>query len=256
MNILMTKRTQLVGLAVGTVLLSACESAPAFPVVYGDTEVASYRDVRLWVQEWGGLEAAGYYLEPAYDLPHQVPVWLMECGQDNAYYDPETRGIAICYELLTALISQFTPYVQTEEELAAAVSRTLLFIYYHEVAHALIHVLDLPVTGREEDASDQLATLILLGAGSEGRDAALEGAGWFWLKGASGAQMQYWDTHSLDPQRFYNVLCWVYGSDPANHQVLLTPQWGLPEHRALSCPAEYDRGSRAWYAILQPHIRE
>ena len=37
----------------------------------------------------------------------------------------------------------------------------------HELGHALIHVLDLPTTGREEDAVDQLSTYILA-YGSEG----------------------------------------------------------------------------------------
>jgi Zn-dependent peptidase ImmA (M78 family) len=35
-------------------------------------------------------------------------------------------------------------------------------VFLHELGHALLDVLQIPILGREEDASDQLATYMLL----------------------------------------------------------------------------------------------
>ena len=65
--------------------------------------------------------------------------------------------------------------------------------------------------------------------------------------------MPFWDEHSLDEQRYFNIVCWVYGSAPEKYQSLLGREWGLPRERAERCAGEYDRMSRAWNAVLEPH---
>lgn len=44
----------------------------------------------------------------------------------------------------------------------------------------------------------------------------------------------YWDIHSLDIQRFYNIVCLIYGSDPDRH-AKLPDMMKLPWQRAWSC---------------------
>lgn len=99
----------------------------------------------------------------AYILPEDVNVFFTECEEANAFYMPDERTILLCCQLMRALDGQFRPFASTEEEVANAVWSTMLFVFYHEAGHSMIDILDLPVTGREEDAVDQLATLILLG---------------------------------------------------------------------------------------------
>lgn len=48
--------------------------------------------------------------------------------------------------------------------------------FYHEVGHALVDVLELPITGKEEDAVDQLSTYVLVEDADGGEVAALDGA--------------------------------------------------------------------------------
>jgi hypothetical protein len=160
----------------------------------------------------------------------------------------------MCYELVHDLVGDYEDYGLSDTAHAAAVWQTTFFIFYHELGHALIDILDLPATGREEDAVDQLATVILLEAGDEGRDAALLGASWFQRKSQrSGGDIPFWDEHSLNSQRYFNIICWVYGSDTSTHEALLGPDWMLPPERAERCPAEYDRMKRAWESMLEKH---
>lgn len=228
----------------------------AYRVQYAETSEDWSRKFGLQIQEWGYFEDAAQTLSAAYILPKNVNVVFTECEEANAFYSPDQQSIFLCYQLMQALDGQFRSFLATEEAIAAAVWNTMLFVFYHEAGHSMIDMFDLPVTGWEEDAVDQLATLILLGAGAGGRDAALQGASWLSIRAnAVGGNLEYWDTHSLGEQRYYNIICWIYGSDPDTHGELLK-SWGLPQERAASCPAEYARMNAAWMTILAEHIRE
>ena len=63
------------------------------------------------------------------------------------------------------------------------------------------------------------------------------------------------DSHSLDQQRYFNMVCWVYGSDPLR-QAPLAEDAGLPPTRAESCDAEYARIDASWSKLLAPYMRE
>lgn len=72
----------------------------------------------------------------------------------------------------------------------------------------------LPAVGREEDAADQLAALILIKSGDDGVGVAALGAQLFRVLALSGEKTPFFDEHSLYAQRYYNVMCLVYGSNP------------------------------------------
>ncbi|MEK9752119.1 MAG: DUF4344 domain-containing metallopeptidase, partial [Rhodospirillaceae bacterium] len=48
------------------------------------------------------------------------------------------------------------------------VTGNVVFTLLHEAGHALIHMLDLPTLGREEDAADNLAALRMIGDPAKG----------------------------------------------------------------------------------------
>jgi Putative metallopeptidase len=186
-------------------------------------------------------------------LPRDITVRMETCGEPNAFYDPEERKISLCYELHDQFMELFTPGETEEGEAASKAIAALVFIFYHELGHALVDVYDLPVTGREEDAVDQLATVLLLETweGEDSELAILSSAEWFELDEEE-ADMA--DEHSLDDQRYYNLVCWIYGSDPEYFEEL-ADDWGLPDARAQQCPSEYARMSGAWNTLLGPHMR-
>lgn len=245
-----------------------------FVVRYEKTENEDYQELEAIFKETRLLEDTVQELDNVFALPAQVPVVFKECGDVNAFYDPETREISLCWELVEYYAGMFLSEEQTEEEAqegGEAVAGATLFTFFHELGHALIDIYDLPVTGREEDAVDQLATMILLEGGEEGEMAALNGA-WSFLteeeediegqeeysaeeEVEEEEELAFWDEHSLDEQRFYNIVCWSYGKNPEGFQYLVDDET-LPEGRAERCPAEYDRMSRSWDALLEPYIKE
>lgn len=189
-------------------------------------------------------------------LPVALGLRYAECGEANAYYDPGAREVSICFELIEQLAEDFGAQFDDDDELADAVGGAYVFIVLHEVGHALVDVLDLPITGREEDAVDQLSSWLLIGE-EAGNTAVLDAAASFSLASEKYdlAEGDFADTHSLDQQRYFNMVCWVYGSDPDAHAGLIADA-GLPETRADGCAEEYARLDRSWSTLLKQYTRE
>ena len=131
-----------------------------------------------------------------------------------------------------------------------------MFFLFHEVGHALIDVLELPITGREEDAADQLAAWVLIDA-DEGNAAVIDAATSFYGDGEETVEVEetdFADEHGLDRQRYFNMVCWVYGSDPDANSDLVDDGW-LPEDRANLCEGEYQQLDRSWGRLLKEYLR-
>lgn len=237
-------------------------SGGTFRLTYAPVQDPDYRDVRDLFREAGLLEEAVKALNNTFRIPRDVEVTLRECGEANAYYESDSRRISLCYELVAYYADIFFIDAETEEdqEIAGeAVAGATLFTLFHELGHALIDLWDLPITGREEDAVDQLATIILLEGGEDGQSAALSGAEAFWGEeeddeSAEGEEESFWDEHSLGEQRYYNIVCWSYGSNPEGLSDLIEDEW-LPQERADQCPDEFARMSKAWDTLLSPYVR-
>lgn len=128
----------------------------------------------------------------------------------------------------------------------------------HEVGHVIISELHVPFLGKEEDAADELATVAILrskAAGSGVAERLLAAAdGWLleWQQHVPSRNTEdYWDVHSLDIQRYYNINCLVYGSNPEAFETWLeSAEIPLPYPRAWRCGGEYRRAARSldWIA--------
>jgi Putative metallopeptidase len=68
----------------------------------------------------------------------------------------------ICREMVDELYQLFALEKVNRTKINQGVEGTLVSVLLHELGRALIHPLDLPVTGREEDAADQLSSLLLI----------------------------------------------------------------------------------------------
>lgn len=194
-------------------------------------------------------------------LPRNISLEAAECGEANAFYSPDSTTITLCYEFVSDLIQQAGSEDWDEDEQSDYIAGTLLFVLLHEVGHALTHVLQLPVTGKEEDAVDQLATVLLIDDSDSEEDFEenvnflANAAYWFVNMGEEEYDTEaYADEHSLGEQRYYNMMCWIYGAKPEAGQDIIDDEL-LPESRAEQCPDEYQRISRAWQTLLKPHLR-
>lgn len=215
-----------------------------------DKSLASYQRA---FQSTRFLETMCEKLNSFVRIPVDVTVCMSECGMENAFYDPRTKKITLCLELIQGIEARYSK-ILTGIAVLDASSQTLIFISFHELAHCLIHVLDLPITGREEDAADQLATLFFI-KGSSG-DKALSGAVFFLNSSMENGPFDqpFWDEHSFNVQRFYDITCLVYGSDPDKFASLVTSNT-LPAQRARRCPVQFQQIEKSWDKLLAPHLK-
>jgi hypothetical protein len=197
-------------------------------------------------------------------FPIEVPVNFVECeaigekDPTNAFYDPEKHDITMCYELMAKSEELFRDDEASASELSEAVLGSMAWTFYHEMGHALIDIFKIPLTGKNEDAADQVSTYILLKAGEEGEKAALSGAEDFYREASEDKDLDdidLADSHSLDKQRFYNIICWVYGTDEEKYSYLLKDMPELKD-RAESCQEEFEKMNESWAKLLAPHTRK
>lgn len=131
-----------------------------------------------------------------------------------------------------------------------------IFFVYHELGHALIDLLRLPVFGQEEDAADVLGVVLSERINSEEDNefimlaAADNFAYMAEVSEQEGYELAFWDTHGLDLQRYYTILCLHYGADPSRRQSLASEQ-DLPEDRQQTCPEEYQLAEESWGPVLE-----
>jgi hypothetical protein len=183
-------------------------------------------------------------------FPRNLPVRHVSCGEENAFYDPQSGELLMCYELLSAVAELAYDPTISEEEIGKRLVGTWMFVFFHELGHGLIDMYGLPVTGKEEDAVDDFSAVLLIEAGLA--DFAIRAAE-YWSVTDQGMydESSFADEHSLNSQRFFNILCAVYGSNPRQYQGLVTGGY-LPEARAERCPAEYQQKLRSWETLLEP----
>lgn len=188
-------------------------------------------------------------------LPFDIYLSFEDCEAPDAYYDPEKRQITLCHQIIDEYYELFAIKIKDKTKLDAAVRAAVSSTFFHELGHALVDAWKIPITGREEDAVDQLSTLVLIEATEDGDKMALAGALSFKLYADfAGAEPIYWDEHSLDAQRFFDTICLVYGHDQEKYDYLIKEQT-LPEERAALCIEDYERISRSWRQLLAPYLK-
>ncbi len=225
-----------------------------FRVAYAPSQNETHEQLRAHFSRERIFDNVAEALNDELKMPRTIDIQMVDCNAVNAFYDPNNNRIIVCYELITYFAGMFKSLAKTEDDLAVAVVGATFFAFFHELGHAVIHQLELPAVGREEDAADQMATLILISAGESGVEMALNGAKWFALQSDSGNQTPFWDEHAFDQQRFFNILCLVYGSAPDKYGEIVS-SGALPEPRAKRCPLEYKGINASWEKLLAPHTR-
>jgi hypothetical protein len=201
-------------------------------------------------------------------LPRPLHYIGAECGAVNAFYSPKDSAVILCYEMVADIVTQAHKLAEgtspDENVLGGYIASNIRFILLHETGHALIDLLDLPAVGREEDSVDQMAAVMLLlnAGGTEGPDKigrVLQLASvWFRVQTSSDSEGKvsmetFADEHSLSEQRYFNLLCMMFGHDPRSYSWVLEKGL-LPEARAARCQNESDKIFKAWGALLSPHF--
>jgi hypothetical protein len=233
----------------------ATASTGAVQIRYGEPRNPVHRPVYERLQKRRVLEDFRDFLAPL-RLPAPLLVKTEDCGGTvNAWY--ADRTITVCYEYVEwihAIARKVT--LSHEITLEDAIVGPFVDVLLHELSHAIIDMLRIPVFGREEDAADQLAAFILLQFGKDVARRTISGAALLFQQMAVDQQpgsMDFASVHGLPAQRFVNVLCIAYGAHQALFQDFVNKRL-LPRHRVGHCEAEYRQISYAFTTLISPHI--
>jgi len=207
------------------------------------------------------LEELAGDINSSLKLPGDIALVGEQCGQVNATWNSTDRRIKICYELVDLSLRIFGDDAVPNS--VAEATNSTIGVFFHELAHALISIYDLPFTGREEDVADQLAAFVILepdgvlkdfpNPSIVAEDYALMFKLWAEQRGAVGLS-DFANAHSVNEARMFNLKCWIYGSDPAAHADMIA-DGRLPKDRATGCQEEFDQLSRAWSKLLAPYLK-
>ena len=136
----------------------------------------------------------------------------------------------------------------TRQEFATG---SLRFVIFHELGHFLIKEYNIPILAREEDMADTYATFTLP---LNGRKEELEAPIRFWLIQAQRtgkAPIAWWNDHSLDHQRAFQIACLLAGASPDRFGQL-PAAFGAPVQRIRGCAGESAATADGWRQTLFP----
>jgi len=273
----------LLPLVVGTPCSGKDESTPArakgkgrVTIVYQDDAILpENRDVIKKIRDSGMFERMADRLTKAVALPHDLQIVVTDKTPKGIDDPTELDGRTIfwpaafsktTYDLLTEFLpeviaSKGPPKAISQENFTADVLNVWgnQFILGHELGHALIHQLNIPLTGLEEDSADGFATFFTVNDKDTGPNAALGAAVLFDAIASKRPNLTLEDFSSDHPvvqQRVYNFLCCVVGSDPQRLRNSLLTDGYIPGNRALLCRKEWTQLNYGWWTVLEPHLTD
>ena len=231
------------------------------------------RDAMKKIMDSGVFERMADRLTKAVALPHDLQVLITDNvpkGIDDPTTELDGRRIfwpaafsKETHDALTKFLAEVVrdkgaPKVISQESFTADVLNVWgnQFILGHELGHAVIHQLNVPLTGLEEDSADGFATFFTVNDKDTGPNAALGAAVLFDALGSKRPNLTMEDfssDHAVILQRVYNFLCSVLGSDPRRLHSLVTDGY-VPESRAMLCGKEWAQLNYGWWTVLEPHL--
>jgi hypothetical protein len=192
-------------------------------------------------------------------LPKPLTIRLAQCGTETQHYQPGSP-VTICYELVQRIADITSQNTSDADERALIVHGALVEAVLHEVAYAVFDLLEVPVWGREEDAADRLAALIMVQFGDRIARTTIAGTvEFFAYSNHEWTGADFAKEESPEAQRFYNYLCIAYGGDPQTF-AFVAPRPGptdlprLSPHRAGWCSYEYAQVRDAFDLRIMPFV--
>lgn len=173
-----------------------------------------------------------------------------------------TKAAFVAVAMLAAPAAAQEPAKElTPEQQAMAVEFALnnsIFFLQHEIGHLFVGEFNLPVLGKEEDAADSLATVMLLSQETDFANQALRDSadGWYLSEYAKGDEFEdsdFYDEHSLDLQRSYAVVCLMVGAKPELFGEV-AEEYEIDAERQARCSLDYQQAVSSWVQLLDPHL--
>lgn len=210
------------------------------------------RPIYEQLKSLGALEQLQLLMEPL-RLPKPLTVRTAECGPEPQAYTPG-GPVTICYEVLdqvAKLVKQHSrdPIYQQTLLNGAFIQNAL-----HNAALGIFDALGVPIWGREFDAADRLAALIMTQFGEDVMAATVESTTQiFQWSNRTWTGRDFASTASPEAQRFFNYLCIAYAASPYDYDYLVRGGT-LPKERAERCDGEYQQIKKAFDLRIMPFV--
>jgi hypothetical protein len=242
-------------LVAGALAALALSSAPAaaqgrWLVAYPEAKDPMYAAMQQMFAQQDILSAMIEPLNEFFPVSRDVTVELAECGRAGAFYDDSRPAVQMCYELLVQLAESMMSDDGDDQLFVGAFA----FILLHQVGHAFVDLMDLPVQVPTEEAADQLAAVMVGMAEDDGLETVAEGVVALdemevdWENPGAGRS-------ALRGRRLGNLLCLLYGSDPDTYEYLVE-EGHLTAEQANTCPQTFEDVGGEWVEMLEAHVQD
>ncbi len=228
-------------------------------VVYGKTKDRNSNELMQAYRQYKFFETFADIVTSEINLPRDLTIVVTDCGMANSFYRAQEHQIFMCNELVKENYALLVKKSHTEEKAMEVALMASIFYFYHEFGHAIIHELDLPIVGQEEDVADRFAaTFLLINDPSETKSISGEilmaAAKLFKLESTTPTHSDFQNEHALSQQRFYNIVCMLYGTAPDRYRKLVV-KLNYEETRLERCQMESSSIFNGWKRLLQPYLK-
>jgi hypothetical protein len=221
-------------------------------ISYEEPTNAQLRPIYERLKQRAVLEELQAFLAPL-RLPRQLTMSTMQCGATTVRHRPQGTA-TVCYEMIDAIEKLVTQHTVDQDFGQTVIIGAFVQTVLHETALAIFDILEVPIWGRERDAADRLAALIMTQFGEDVSRTAIVGtASLFMWSDRAWTGSDFSDTASPEYQRFFNYACVAFAAAPLQFGDLVD-RGILPKRRAARCQGEYEQIRRAFNLRIMPYV--
>jgi hypothetical protein len=219
---------------------------------YAEPADAHLRPIYERLKQRAVLEELQAFLAPL-RLPRELTISTAQCDATTPRHRPPGTA-TVCYEMIDAIESLVTKYTVDQDFAQMVIIGAFIQTVLHETARAIFDILEVPIWGREKDAADRLAALIMTQFGEDVSRTTIVGtASLFMWSDKAWTGSDFSDTGSPDYQRFYNYVCIAFAAAPLQFGDLVD-KGILPKRRAERCQDEYEQVRKAFNLRIMPYV--
>jgi Putative metallopeptidase len=228
------------------------QQQPRIKISYEEPTNAQLRPIYERLKQRAVLEELQAFLAPL-RLPRELTVSTAQCGATSVRFRPQGAAI-VCYEMVQAIEELAAKHAKDAKLRQAVITGAFIETVLHETARAMFEILEVPIWGREQDAADRLAALIMVQFGEDVARVTIEGtADLFMWSDKKWTGSDFSEPASPQAQRFFNYVCIAYAAAPLQFSELVK-KGILPKGRAQRCEGEYEQIRKAFNLRIMPYV--